>query len=216
MSDIQETIAKAQHVLDRLQEVIAEQGLKITINRLEGEVVFLDVERYAKGAPTVFMIKAIGGTYRRYVPEIREAAVANFHSNINGADSEPQSTDVSNQDKPLFDFMGLPELDLTATTDNRQITLALENFSALVLRHNRHKFRVSWKNNRQAATIVQRWCQSENACCHKQDKNDDIYIVHIPAIALENHDVHCGLNEKGDILPAGIMLTMPVPKKKEQ
>ena len=205
------TLEKAQTVLDRLQKTYADQGLRLSLDRLDGATLWLNVERFAEGAPTAFMIKALGGTYRRYVPEIKDVGITKFTTTLK---ERKQSAETA--EKPMFQFKGLPELDLTTAVEPRQITLALENFSALVQRHQLHKFRVSWKNNRLAASILERWCQSEDACCHQQDKNPSIYIVHVPAISLEGHDFSCGLNEKGEVLPAGILLTMPLTSKDKE
>ena len=192
-----------QSILDRLEVVFKEQGLTVAIDRLEGDTLFVNLERTAKGLPVQFMVKAIGGTFRRYLPAVQKVEINNFIRRIKQAgDEEPQQ-------QPLFSFNGIPELDMSGINPQDAV-LALDNFASLVKRHNLHKFRIAWKDRVEAATILPRWVRSINACMHQQGDTIGKYIVHIPAVPLDNsHDPHCGLTEKGDVLPARIMITMP-------
>ena len=196
-------LEKAQNILDRLEVVFKDQGLKVAIDHCEESVLYVNIERFAKGMPVQFMVKAIGGTFRRYLPVIQNVEVNRFVRTIK------QPSDAETASAPLFSFHGIPELDMSGINPQDAV-LALDNFAALVKRHNLHKFRVSWKDRVEAATILPRWVRSINACRHQQGDTAGKYIVHIPAVPLDaSHDPHCGITENGDVLPARIMITMP-------
>ncbi|MDO5295972.1 MAG: hypothetical protein Q4F00_04890 [bacterium] len=202
-NDSRPLLEQAQNILDRLEVVFKEQGLNVAIDRLEGDRLFINLERTAKGMPVLFMVKAIGGTFRRYLPAIQNVEINSFTKTV----EQPSDKETSQQ--PLFSFNGIPELDMSGINPQDAV-LALDNFASLVRRHNLHKFRISWKDRVEAATILPRWVRSINACMHQQGDMTGKYIVHIPAIPLdESHDPHCGLTENGDVLPARIMITMP-------
>ena len=61
-NDSRPLLEQAQNILDRLEVVFKEQGLNVAIDRLEGDRLFINLERTAKGMPVLFMVKAIGGT----------------------------------------------------------------------------------------------------------------------------------------------------------
>lgn len=202
-NELQELTKKSQDILDRLKVVFDAEGLVVTIDHFEGDTLYINMERTAKGAPVIFMAKAIGGTFRRYLPAIQNVLINSFTNHLHGTQNEPT------EEKPLFSFNGLPELNMSGI-DPRNAVLALDNFMALVKRHNLHKCRITWKDRVEAATILPRWVKSINACMHPQGDMAGKYIVHIPAVSLdENHDPHCGMKEEGDVLPARIMITMP-------
>ena len=210
MEDNNKTLEeKSQAILDRLEVIFKQEGLEVKLSRLEDSTLFLDIKRVAKGAPVMFMVKAIGGTFRRYLPAVQEVRIENFEQAVGNEESASSDT------KPLFTFNGLPELDMSGINPKDTVTV-LDNFSALVQRHDLHKFRITWKDRVQAATVLPRWARSVNACMHKQGSSDNKYIVHSPAVPLgPEHDPHCGMKEAGDVLPARIMITMPAAKKPE-
>ncbi|MBQ7568816.1 hypothetical protein IJT17_08435 [bacterium] len=194
---------KAQSILDRLEKVFKEQGLTITISRLENSTLYLNIERWEKGLPVQFMAKAIGGTFRRYLPAIQQVEIDHFERKAVQPDDEQTAP------KPLFSFNGIPELDMNGISPNEAM-LALDNFASLVRRHSLNRFRINWKDRVEAATVLPRWVRSVNACMHQQGEAPGIYIVHIPAVPLDStHDPLCGVNEAGDSLPARIMINMP-------
>ena len=202
-NELQDLTKKSQDILDRLKVVFDAEGLIVAIDHIEGDTLHINMERTAKGAPVIFMAKAIGGTFRRYLPAIQNVLINNFKNSLPGAPEE------RTEEKPLFSFNGLPELNMSGI-DPHNAVLALDNFMSLVKRHNLHKCRITWKDRVEAATILPRWVKSINACMHQQGDMAGKYIVHIPAVSLDaNHDPHCGMKEEGDVLPARIMLTLP-------
>ncbi len=198
-------LEQAQSIMDRLEETYKQQGLTMTIDRLEGQLLMINVERFAHGAPTAFMVKALGGTFRRYLPAIQQVGVNSFSSSVKSErDCEASSP------SPLFTFSGLPEIDMSEV-NAQEAVVALDNFAELIRRHNLSRFRVSWKGNSEMGSLLSRWVNArEDACVHPQGDHNNIFIVHIPSIDLTSQsDIHCGVNEVGEVLPARLMLTMP-------
>lgn len=93
-------------------------------------MVNIRARRVAPGVPVAFLVKAIAGTYRRYLPEIEDVCLTEYDP------GESIPTAPSNTFEPVFNHkpggvglsaVGLPVLELSSL-DRRQSVLALESF----------------------------------------------------------------------------------------
>lgn len=96
----------------------------------EGSVVNIRAKRVSPGVPVAFLVKAIAGTYRRYLPEVKDVCLAEYDP------GEAIGTATSETFERVFEHtpvaagllvQGMPVLNLSGL-DRRQAVQALENF----------------------------------------------------------------------------------------
>ena len=120
----------APDIIKKLQPKLLEEGLEVDFIDLQGSVVNIRAKRVAPGVPVAFLVKAIAGTYRRYMPEVEDVCLAEYDP------GESIGTAPSETFEPLFKHTpvaaglgvkGTPVIDL-AGLDRRLSIRALENF----------------------------------------------------------------------------------------
>ena len=120
----------AIEIIDKLKPKLREEGLEVDFLGREGSIVNIRAKRVAPGVPVAFLVKAIAGTYRRYLPEIEDVCLAEYDP------GEAIGTAPSDTFEPVFkhkpvaaglELQGLPVLDLSGL-DRRQAVQAMENF----------------------------------------------------------------------------------------
>lgn len=120
----------APEIIDKLRPKLREEGLEVDFLSLDGAVVNIRAKRVAPGVPVAFLVKAIAGTYRRYLPEVEDVCLAEYDPGDQIPTAPSETFEPVFQHKPVaasLELMGLPVVDL-AGLDRRQAIQALENF----------------------------------------------------------------------------------------
>ena len=120
----------APEIIEKLRPKLRAEGLEVDFIDREGAIVNIRAKRIAPGVPVAFLVKAIAGTYRRYLPEIEDVCLAEYDP------GESIPTAPSPTFEPVFKHTpvaaglavaGIPVLDLSGL-DRRKAVQALENF----------------------------------------------------------------------------------------
>lgn len=74
---------KAEEVIERLHPILRKEGLEVDFLSQEGSLVNIRARRVASGVPVAFLVKAIAGTYRRYLPGVKDVCLMEYDPGTN-------------------------------------------------------------------------------------------------------------------------------------
>lgn len=120
----------APEIIEKLRPKLREEGLEVDFLGREGEIVNIRARRVAPGVPVAFLVKAIAGTYRRYMPEIVDVCLAEYDPGEEIGTAASETFEPVFKHKPVAQTLalaGIPVLDLSGL-DRRQAVKSLENF----------------------------------------------------------------------------------------
>lgn len=72
----------SKEIMDRLHSTLLKEGLEVDFLRQEGGVVNIRARRVAPGVPVAFLVKAIAGTYRRYMTGVEDVCLTEYDPGI--------------------------------------------------------------------------------------------------------------------------------------
>jgi hypothetical protein len=124
-----DTILTAPEIIDKLRPKLREEGLEVHFISRKGSIVNIRAKRIAPGVPVAFLIKAIAGTYRRYLPEIEDVCLTEYDPGESIGTAPSETFEPVFQHKPVaakLELKGLPVVDL-AGLDRKKAVKALEN-----------------------------------------------------------------------------------------
>ncbi len=126
---------RSQQILDKLEATFQSEGLEFELIGVEGETLNLRGRRVAPGVPAAFMVRAISGTFRRYLPDIQDVCLLEYDPGPEGMKTTQSSPDferVLRHAPPTahLALKGIPALELHGL-DRRQSVRALEAFVKL-------------------------------------------------------------------------------------
>jgi hypothetical protein len=73
---------KPEDVIEKLHPILRQEGLEVDFLSQEGPLVNIRARRVAAGVPVAFLVKAIAGTYRRYLPAVEDVCLAEYDPGI--------------------------------------------------------------------------------------------------------------------------------------
>lgn len=121
---------REDEIIEKLQPTLLREGLEVTYLGREGSIVNIRAKRVAPGVPVAFLLKAIAGTFRRYLPEIEDVCLTEYDpgEGIETAPSETFEPVFSHRPISLApSLVGLPVLDLRGL-DRKEAVRAIERF----------------------------------------------------------------------------------------
>lgn len=127
----------APEIIEKLRPKLRQEGLEVDFIGLEDGVVSIRAKRVAPGVPVAFLVKAIAGTYRRYLPEIEDVCLAEYDPGEAIGTAPSETFEPVFQHKPVapaLTLKGVPVVDLQ-DLDRRQAVKALENFFSVWSEH---------------------------------------------------------------------------------
>lgn len=186
-----------QSLLARLQPVLEEEGLEIQVVDLRDGLVHLRGRRVSPGVPMAFMVRALEGTFRRYLSGFKGVVLDEWE------DLEERKTPP----RALGPIMrGLPGLDLTGT-DRREAASALDIFAGMLRRQGARRARLLGVGQGGAEQALEKWLaihREAGDLGHPEAGHRGRWILHLGQ-ACEDPGT-CGSDESGETLPAGILL----------
>ena len=120
----------ALEIIEKLRPKLRAEGLEVDFVNQDGAIVNIRAKRVAPGVPVAFLVKAIAGTYRRYLPEIEDVCLTEYDPGESIGTAPSETFQPVFQHKPVaagLAVLGLPVLDLSGL-DRRQAIQALESF----------------------------------------------------------------------------------------
>lgn len=192
-------LEQVQGVLGRLDPVLREQGLEVEALGGQGGVLHLRARRLGPGPPMALLVRAVEGTFRRYLPEVRRVVVEGLEEGL-------EAGDLAAPPPAGPPFRGLPGLDL-AGTDRRGAVRALEAFADLVRRRGGGRFRLRGLAEdapRRAALKWSSFYRQDLGAIHPEGGCPDSWIVHLSGPCPDPET--CGVGEEGETLPARVLL----------
>lgn len=120
----------AQEIIEKLEPTLRHEGLEVELLGQEEAVVNIRARRIGPGVPVAFLVKAIAGTFRRYLPEVKDVCLVEYDPGEGiGTAASPTFDQVFAHrpgSSPLA-LRGFPVLDLN-DLDRRDAVRALEGF----------------------------------------------------------------------------------------
>ena len=176
-------LIKSQEILDRLAQTFESEGLEFELMGVEGETLNLRGKRVGPGVPAAFMVRAISGTFKRYLPDIKDVCLLEYDPGPEGMKSTRTSPDfekVLRHQPPTATIAprGIPALEL-AGLDRRDSVLALEGF--VKLWNGKISFvRIYGGAEDPARRAVEKWGHYYSADGHRLEKDDeDRWTLHL-------------------------------------
>jgi len=189
----------AQSILARLNPLLEQEGLELQVVDVDEGVVHLRGRRVSPGVPVAFMVRALEGTFRRYLPGFREVALDEWQGL-----EEPEAFSKPRTSGPIM--RGLPGLDL-AGTNRKEAAQALEIFAGMMRRQGASCARLLGVAPDEPERAVRKWLsvhREDGVLGHPEAGAQDRWILHFgqPCEAAET----CHQGESGETLPARILL----------
>jgi hypothetical protein len=119
-----------EEIIDKLHPTLRQEGLEVDFLGREGDIVNIRARRVGPGVPVAFLIKAIAGTFRRYLPDVADVCLVEYDPG-EGIETAPSDTFA-----PVFAhrpavsslaLAGLPVVDLSGL-NRRNAVKAIEGF----------------------------------------------------------------------------------------
>lgn len=188
-------LERARDIVLRLKPVLDEQGLELEVTGADGGTVLLRGRRVRRGAPIAFMVKAVEGTFRRYLADFQDVRLEAFEELPQAP--EPPAAGPG--------FQGLPGIDLSGA-DRAEAARALETFAVLARRRSVPRFKIHGLGEDAALRAAQKWRDlyaADLRSVHPDEGSSDRWIVHLDD---ECQDPACCAGAQEEILPARVLL----------
>lgn len=120
----------ATEIIEKLQPKLKEEGLEVEYLGVDGDVVNIRAKRISPGVPVAFLVKAIAGTFRRYLPEVRDVCLTEYDPGEEIGTAPSETFEPVFKHKPVaaqLNLHGVPVVDLHGL-DRKNAVKALENF----------------------------------------------------------------------------------------
>jgi len=189
----------AQGILARLAPLLEQEGLNVQVVDVREGMVHLRGHRVSPGLPMAFMVRALEGTFRRYLPGFRGVALDEWQD-LQGPEDSPTPRTFG----PTM--RGLPGLDL-AGTDRKQAVQALEAFAGMMHRQAASCARLLGVAQDEPERAVRRWLsvhREDGVFGHPEAGHQSRWILHFGQ-ACEAAET-CHPDEPGETLPARILI----------
>ena len=120
----------AEQIIDKLRPTLKQEGLEVDFLGQEGSVVNIRAQRVGPGVPVAFLVKAIAGTYKRYLPEIEDVCLTEYDAGDFAPTAPSETFEPVFNHKPVSAHLkleGIPVLDLKGL-NRKDAVLAIEGF----------------------------------------------------------------------------------------
>ena len=190
---------QVREIMRRLEPVLVAQGLRVEVVGQEDGVIRLRARRVGPGATLAFMVRALEGTFRRYLPDFREVVVDAYEGPPEPGSGPPKPPVAG----PAF--QGLPGLDL-AGSGRSEAARALEAFAGMAQRRGETRFRLCGLVEADPRRAALKWLSlgGEGRSAHPEAGTPGTWIVHL-AGPCTNPET-CGPGEAGDVIPARVLV----------
>lgn len=121
---------RAEEIIDKLRPALHKEGLEVDFLGREGSVVNIRARRVSPGVPVAFLMKAVAGTFKRYMPEIEDVCLVDYDpgEGIAIAPSPTFEPVLKHKHKPVkFSLVGLPVVNLKGL-NRKDAICAIEGF----------------------------------------------------------------------------------------
>lgn len=201
-----------EKIFEKLEKTFGNEGVRLTGFHLDesSKQIYVNLERFAPGLPTAFLVKGLQGTFRRYFDQKTEVILEDYKVLPKAADGISQSSEQLRQDllkgvahPPALTFKGMPCLDMRGASAKEAVS-SLEIFINIVTRQNLQSC-LLYLDNKNSRRVTRQWAAINRAqlSCLSEEKE----LWHLQ---LENPSEH-ELTEqfevsKPEVLPYKILL----------
>ena len=120
----------ASEIIEKLKPSLKSEGLEVNFVKQEGSTVHVRAKRITAGVPVAFLMKAIEGTYRRYLPEVEDVLLTEYDSGGQSGHEKSELFQPVFEHKPVLQAFALqeqPAVDLRGL-DRRVSVRIIERF----------------------------------------------------------------------------------------
>lgn len=121
---------QAEEIIEKLRPALRKEGLEVDFAGHDGSIVNLRARRVSPGVPVAFLMKAVAGTFKRYLPEVEDVCLLDYDPG-EGIPTAPSATFdpvFQHKHQPLkFSLVGVPVVDLRGL-NRKDAICAIEGF----------------------------------------------------------------------------------------
>lgn len=198
----------AEQIIEKLRPTLRQEGLEVDFLGREGAVVNIRAKRVAPGVPVAFLVKAIAGTFKRYLPEIEDICLTEYDPGESIATAPSETFEPVFKHRPAMADLtpkGVPVIDLRGL-DRREAVQAIENF-VRIWKERSPVLGISGLDEDAPGRAARKW-----ASVYREDYRhlDEISESRWDVFFSEAGDIE-SLKEQGEeVMPARIFLTAEV------
>jgi len=201
-----------EEIFKKLEKTFNDEGVRLESFRLDesSKRVYINLERFAPGLPTAFLVKGLQGTFRRYLDQQIEVILESYNVLPEAAEATSQSSEQLKQDllkgathSPALAFKGTPCLDMRGASAKEAVS-ALEAFISMVRRQNLKicRFYLDDQNSRR---VVRQWAAINGAKLSCLSEEDELWRLQLESASGNELTEHEKLS-KQEVLPYRVLL----------
>ncbi|MBI3928785.1 MAG: hypothetical protein HY319_24810 [Armatimonadetes bacterium] len=200
---------RSRQILEKLQPALAREGLEVELVGIDADILNIRGRRVAPGVPTAFLVKAIAGTFRRYLPAIRDVCLVEY---------DPGPDEKKTRSSPDFEKVllrkhaplaiqprGVPGLDLSGMDRARAIR-AIEAFVKMWTDREVDRLKIVGIDEDAPGRAFQKWAAhyaGDYSSHHPEQDRVRVAIVHLREPC---QDPACSAGLEEEIMPGRILV----------
>lgn len=159
-----------EEIFKKLEKTFDHEGVRLVSFHLDepSKRVYINLERFAPGLPTAFLVKGLQGTFRRYWDRQTEVILEHYEVLPEASETTSHSSEQLKQDllrgashTPALAFKGMPCLDMRGASAKEAVS-SLEAFINMVTRQGLEVCQF-YLDNQNSRRVVRQWAAINGA-----------------------------------------------------
>lgn len=198
---------QAEEILEKLGQTFENEGLEFELVGIEGSTANLRARRLRPGVPVAFMVRAISGTFRRYLPAIEDVCLLEYDPGEEGARSTRSSPEFEKvlRHRPIMEApapQGIPTLNLSGL-DRRQAVRAIEAFVKM-WKQRAPRVRLRGVEEDAPGRAAARWADHYRPDFLRSQREQDFWTIYFREPTPEEAGI-----EEEEVMPGKVFLVEP-------
>lgn len=191
---------RCREILEKLRPALEQEGLEAEVLGVEGSTLNIRVKRTGPGVPVAFMVRAISGTFHRYLPEIQDVCLVEYDPGEQQLKSSPEFDKVFKH-RPKSAVpppRGVPGVDLSGLS-RADAVRAIEAFVRM-WSEKVDRIKLAGLSDDAPLRAARKWADVYSDQYHSIDKSDQEWTVHF------NQPGEAVPDEPVEMMPGSILL----------
>lgn len=187
-------------ILEKLRPALEQEGLEAELVGIEGSTLNIRVRRTGPGVPVAFMVRAISGTFHRYLPEIQDVCLVEYDPGEQQLKSSPEFDKVfKHRAKSAVPApRGIPGVDLSGLS-RAEAVRAIEAFVKMWAQKV-DRIKLAGLEDDAPLRAARKWADHYSDQYHSIDKENGLWTVHF------NQPQQAAPDEPVEMMPGSILL----------
>ena len=201
-----------EEILKKLEKTFDHEGVRLVSFHLDdsSKRVYVNLERFAPGLPTAFLVKGLQGTFRRYWDRQTEVILEHYQVLPEASETISHSSEQLKQDllkgashTPALAFKGIPCLDMRGASAKEAVS-CLEVFINMVTRQSL-KFCQLYLDNQNSRRVVRQWAAINDAKLSCLSEKEELWRLQFAQSSEKELDKQPEFS-KQEVLPYRVLL----------